>query len=78
MVKVKKILLITNIPNRYRIPLFNELNRQLKERDIKLKVVFGALGYDRRKWKIDMNECHFDYLNLHNDLLQGEENSATK
>lgn len=28
-----KILVITNIPNPYRIPLFNELNIQLREKE---------------------------------------------
>jgi len=56
-----KVLLITNIPNPYRIPLFNELNKQLEERGIKLKVLFGALGYSRRKWEIDVSECNFNY-----------------
>lgn len=58
---LKKVLLITNIPTPYRIPLFNELNRQLEDCGIKLKVIFGAMGYARRIWGIDMSECQFDY-----------------
>jgi len=61
LVQSNKALLVTNIPNPYRIPLFNELNKQLKLHGINFKVVFGALGYSRRKWKIDMTECAFDY-----------------
>jgi glycosyltransferase involved in cell wall biosynthesis len=61
MVQSPKVLLITNIPTPYRIPLFNELNRQLKNRGVQLKVLFGAFGYARRKWIIDMSECEFDY-----------------
>ncbi|NIM17568.1 MAG: glycosyltransferase [Candidatus Aminicenantes bacterium] len=60
----KKMMIITNIPNPYRIPLFNELNVQLKQRGIKLKVVFGARGYSRRKFQLDMEECQFDYTIL--------------
>lgn len=56
-----KIILITNIPTPYRIPLFNELSRQLEDKGFRLKVIFGALGYPRRKWIIDMSECKFDY-----------------
>jgi len=56
-----KVLLITNIPNPYRIPLFNELNKQLLKRGIDFKVIFGAKGYPWRKWNIDMSECEFDY-----------------
>ena len=55
------ILVITNIPTPYRIPLFNELDRLLDENGMKLKLVFAALGYSRRKWRIDMGECRFDY-----------------
>jgi len=58
---MEKVFVITNIPTPYRIPLFNELNRQLEEKGIKLKVLFGALGYRRRKWEIDMSECNFEY-----------------
>lgn len=58
---MKRVLLITNIPNPYRIPLFDELNRQLERQGIQLKVLFGTLGYRRRKWKLDMSQCRFDY-----------------
>ena len=55
------ILVILNIPTPYRIPLFNELDRLLDENGMKRKLVFAALGYSRRKWRIDMGECRFDY-----------------
>jgi glycosyltransferase involved in cell wall biosynthesis len=61
LVALKKVLLVTNIPTPYRIPLFNELNRQLKELGISLKILFGALGYSRRQWNINISECEFDY-----------------
>jgi len=66
----QKVFLITNIPTPYRIPLFNEINKQLEERNIKLKVIFGALGYARRKWLIDMSECTFDYKILTTRSIQ--------
>lgn len=56
-----KVLLLTNIPNPYRIPLFNELSGQLKASGICLKVLFGASGYRRRQYKLDMNTFQFDY-----------------
>ncbi len=59
-----KVILITNIPNPYRIPLFNELNRQLNDKGVKLKVIFGVLGYPRRKWHVDMSRCQFQYMVL--------------
>ena len=59
--KKNKIILVTNIPTPYRIPLFNELKEQLERKGLGLKVVFGALGYARRKWAIDMSQCKFEY-----------------
>lgn len=58
---MNKVLLITNIPTPYRIPLFNELNEQLASRGQKLKVIFAALSYVRRKWTINMSECKFKF-----------------
>ena len=55
------VLLVTNIPTPYRIPLFNEVARLLKEHGFLLKVVFGAWGYARRKWQIDADAFEFDY-----------------
>lgn len=69
MMKLKKIFLITNIPNPYRISLFNELNEALKKYGTELKVIFGALGYPRRKWIVDMNDCEFDYKVLNSKII---------
>ena len=38
----KRILIVTNVPNPYRIALFNELNRQLATHNMELLVIFGA------------------------------------
>lgn len=65
-----KILIITNIPTPYRIPLFNELASQLEKRQLKLKVIFGAMGYSRRKWEIDISACRFDYKILSSKKIQ--------
>ncbi len=62
--RLPRILIITNIPNPYRIPLFNELNKQLLAEGYALKVVFGALGYSRRQWNINLEDCEFDYAVL--------------
>jgi len=32
------------------------------------KVIFGALSYPRRKWKVDMSECEFEYEVLSSHL----------
>ncbi|MCB9211460.1 MAG: glycosyltransferase family 4 protein [Ignavibacteriales bacterium] len=57
----KKILLITNIPNPYRIPLFNALHNRLSEDGDKFMVAFAAEGYARRKWDNNLNNAIFDY-----------------
>lgn len=53
--------MITNIPTPYRIPLFNQLSARLRGSGISLKVVFGAVGYARRKWTVNMSEYKFEY-----------------
>lgn len=64
------VLLVTNIPTPYRIPLFNELARQLECAGYALKVAFSATGYARRKWEIDLGECRFEYAILHGRKLR--------
>ena len=58
---MKKVVLITNIPNPYRIPLFNVLEELLAAREISFKVIFGAPGYSRRMFQIDENEMKFKF-----------------
>lgn len=60
----KRVLLITNIPNPYRIPLFNELNYQLNEKNDKLYVAFAGTGYARRKWNNNLEQARFEYTIL--------------
>ncbi len=76
--KKNRILLVTNIPTPYRIPLFNELKEQLERKGLGLKVVFGALGYARRKWAVDMSQCKFEYevLPSKNLCYSDSENSS--
>jgi len=52
----KKILVVTNIPTPYRIPLFNELKRQLEVQKLKLNVIFGDLKYFRHEWSIEYHQ----------------------
>jgi len=66
---VKKVLLITNIPTPYRIPLFNEIGKQLLAQEIPFKVIFAVKSYDRRKWQIDETQFKFDYNYLLNENL---------
>jgi len=43
------VIVLTNIPNHYRVPLFNELMRQLAEAGKHLVVLFAAESYERRR-----------------------------
>ncbi|MBK8414402.1 MAG: hypothetical protein IPL22_07750 [Bacteroidetes bacterium] len=58
---MKKVLLITNIPNPYRIPLFNEISKHFAAAEIHLKIIFGASGYKRRFFTIDPSEISYDF-----------------
>ncbi len=66
----KPVVLVTNIPTPYRIPLFNTLDRLLKSQGTFLVVVFGAQSYDRRKWIVGMEECEFEYYVLMSESKQ--------
>jgi glycosyltransferase involved in cell wall biosynthesis len=61
MSEIKRVLLITNVPQTYRTPQFNEIALQLNEMNIELKVVFASAGYSRRKTQIDFSEMKFRY-----------------
>jgi glycosyltransferase involved in cell wall biosynthesis len=75
---MKKILLITNIPNAYRIPLFNELHDQLHAEGLEFVVVFAAEGYERRKSLISMSDCRFRYIILNSSpITPGADNEKT-
>ncbi len=58
--KGKTVLLVTNIPNPYRIALFNRVNQRLKETGFGFRVLFGAATYSRRKYKLDKSAIRFD------------------
>jgi glycosyltransferase involved in cell wall biosynthesis len=63
------VFLLCNIPTPYRIPLFNEIHSQMSDRGLELRVLFGAAGYQRRKWKIDLGEAGFSYRVLPSSRL---------
>jgi glycosyltransferase involved in cell wall biosynthesis len=71
---MKKILLITNIPNPYRVPLFNELNEQFLKEDMQLKVVFASSGYKRRLFTLSKSDFKFDYITLDGGIYNFEGN----
>jgi glycosyltransferase involved in cell wall biosynthesis len=55
------ILLITNIPNPYRIALFNELNTLLQKNGYRFHIIFGSATYSRRKYDLQHQTIHFSY-----------------
>lgn len=65
-----KVALITNIPNPYRIPLFNKLNSELKARGAELTVIFGSTGYKRRQWKTDLSFISFPHRFLRSKKIR--------
>ncbi len=58
---MKRVVLVTNIPAPYRIPLFNELDDQLGQAGYSFYVLFGGATYSRRKWEVDLSSCRFSY-----------------
>jgi glycosyltransferase involved in cell wall biosynthesis len=59
-----RVLLITNIPSPYRIPLFNELTDLLARLGTSLVVLFLARQYARRRWSVEEQEFRFEYSYL--------------
>lgn len=72
---MKKVILITNIANPYRVPLFNELSNQLHNKNIHLKIVFANKTYKRRRFTINENEFKFDFCFLNNEAITVGSNS---
>lgn len=72
--KNKKVLLITNIPTPYRIPLFNLLSEKLSKNNINFEVIFAQSGYSYRKWEIDLSECMFKYKILKSKYIYINDN----
>jgi hypothetical protein len=69
MVECMKVLLVTNIPNPYRLALFNELNSQMKAAAYELKIIFGSAGYKRRQFQLNLAEAEFHYEVLHSHKI---------
>lgn len=58
------IVIVTNLPTPYRIPLFNVLDRALSRIGLSLHVIFGAKSEARRQWHVPLEECAFSYTIL--------------
>jgi glycosyltransferase involved in cell wall biosynthesis len=74
---IKRILLVSNVPQPYIIPLFNELDRQCREKNMELKIVFASGGYKRRKFMLDFSEITFRYEILKSLKLHFGNNEKT-
>lgn len=72
---MKRILIVTNVPNPYRLALFKELNRQLKAEGMDLLVVFGAEGYSRRLSKTHLEDAGFNFKILEGGVYTSAENT---
>lgn len=72
---MKKVVLITNIPNPYRVPLFNELSKQLQSDNIHLKIIFANKTYKRRLFQLNENDFQFEYSYLNNEAITVGNNS---
>jgi glycosyltransferase involved in cell wall biosynthesis len=57
----RTIFLVTNAPTPYRLPLYNEVAHQLREKGLSLKVLFGVSGYARREWEVNWGSANFEY-----------------
>jgi len=66
---MEKILLITNIPTPYRLPLFTRLSQRCSETGRSLKVVFCEHGYARRKFEMKEDAFGFEHTYLDGGTL---------
>lgn len=71
---MKKVILITNVPTPYRVPLFVRIDKAFSEVGWELTVVFGARNYSRRKYKLEADDFGFKHLFLDGGLKQDSTN----
>lgn len=77
MNQLRRIVLVTNIPTPYRVPLFAELSGKLEARGYRLHVVFGGSGYARRKHVPDPSTFRFDYSFLDGSKVERKDVEKT-
>jgi glycosyltransferase involved in cell wall biosynthesis len=59
MPALRPLIVVTNLPTPYRVPLFNTLARLLPTAGWELEVVFGSRSNQRRRWRIAPEEYGF-------------------
>src|SRR5262245_262578 len=57
---VKTILVVTNIPTPYRLPLFAAIDDRLRRHGRRLFVLFGSRNPIGRRWDVDFSGYRFD------------------
>ena len=67
---MRRLLVVTNIPTPYRVPLFNVLDAALRGAGWAMEVVFGSRGNTRRKWRIDDDAFRFPHTFLESRNLR--------
>lgn len=71
---MKKVLLVTNVPTPYRVPLFQGLNTAYREAGWELTVAFGERGYTRRKYTLQEDQFGFKHIFLNGGKKQDSSN----
>lgn len=62
------VVVVTNLPTPYRIPLFKALSKRLTAKGWRFTVLFLVRGYARRKWEVDERTLTFDH-----EFVQGRQ-----
>ena len=74
---IKKVIFINNTIAPYRIPLFNNINKIMKEKNIDMKVLFLSEKESVRQWSIDYDSMKFDYAVLPVVFQKRDDNTTT-
>ncbi len=77
MPETPAVIIVTNIPNPYRVALFNVLHDRLAAGGRRLVVLFGAETYSRRRFVLDPSEIRFTYRILRSRTVHAGDNEKT-
>jgi glycosyltransferase involved in cell wall biosynthesis len=69
------LLIVSNIPTPYRIPLFNAIHKALLAQRKQCLVVFSTPSHAFRKWKINETDFEFKYHYLNTASTNSNENT---
>lgn len=72
---METILLVTNIPTPYRLPLFNRLSSRFSDAGFSLKVVFCEHGYARRRFDLRDEPVEFEHEYLNGGTVVDSKNT---